>query len=664
MCPRLAVVVPIAILGLGACTDRMSGPTRPESGAFQSVGLVVPPQTIILQPDADTYIRKGAPNQNQGADLILRLQSSGHNRALLRLSSTALAEAVGAGSVISAHLQLSISRNGENWGSTGRPVDLHRLSVRWSELHATWNCAIDSNPDNASPDCTGSQLWDMGDDESPPWNPTPSASTVISREQLGTVALDVTADVVGWVSGSLEDLGWILKKRDEGQAGLVEFDSRESDEPPQLIMVVQPPPPGNTLSLSPFGSGEGRVTSVPAGIDCMYAAGAGSGTCSAVFPSATAVTLTAASASGSSFAGYRGDLNSNENTAIVSLDGDAAVSVEFARTIRLQITVRCAAVGFCGVAQASWSPFNTGEIFGRGANCFGEATCEYFYRVPSSTVMTLEAGGRVYVNIPYEIKWSGCDATDGDSRGSPARCHLTSFTRDFDLVADYTGPAPWVNGLVAHYPLDGGGADIAGGKVHATLSSPAWTHDRHTTPVSALQVSTSATNGVVTGLSTMHPLGFGKFDQFSVAAWVKADSVTTGLEPEGIVGVGATSLRVGMRVAPDGIPYAGGCFSGNPCWDTRMIAGTTTPTSLIPGRWYHLAMVYDGATRAMHFYQDGGLVGQASIPSVFGNRFTDGFFWFGGFPGSATEWFRGAVDDVRVYRRLLTHVEISELATP
>jgi hypothetical protein len=495
-----------------------------------------------------------------------------------------------------------------------------------------------------------------------PWNPTPTASTVITSGQLGTVSLDVTSDIANWVGGSQVNLGWIFKKRDEGLAGQGDFRSRESTNPPRLVLIVQSP--GFTLSLSPTGNGEGRVTSEPAGIDCVYSAGAATGSCSAAFPPATSVTLAASSPSGNSFAGYRGGVNSNDATTSVSVDEDVAVMVEFARTIRLRITVRCAENAFCGVSQAAWSPSNTGELFGRGANCFGEATCEFLYRVPSSTVMTLEAGGTVYVNIPYEIKWSGCDGTSGDSRGSPARCHLNSFNRDFELVADYAGPAPWVNGLVAHYPLDGNGNDVAGGKVHAALSSPTWAADRHGTPQMAMHVSTSGTNGVVTGLNTRHPLGFAKFDQFSIAVWVRPDSITTASSAEGIVGVGVSSLRVSMQVAPDGTPFATGCFSGAPCWDTRTSVGATTPTRLVVDRWYHLVVLYDGANRTMRLYQDGVWVGDSSIPSVFATRFTDGFFWYGGFPGSVTEWFRGSIDDVRVYRRLLTQTEISVLATP
>ena len=61
-----------------------------------------------------------------------------------------------------------------------------------------------------------------------------------------------------------------------------------------------------SISIIPGGSGNGRITSQLAGIDCTIAGGNGSGTCSAFFPTGTVVRLEARPAADSSFQGWRG----------------------------------------------------------------------------------------------------------------------------------------------------------------------------------------------------------------------------------------------------------------------------------------------------------------------------------------------------------------------
>jgi hypothetical protein len=61
-----------------------------------------------------------------------------------------------------------------------------------------------------------------------------------------------------------------------------------------------------SIAILPGGTGSGRVTSQPAGIDCTITGGNGSGSCSAFFPVGTIVRLEARPAAGSEFRGWRG----------------------------------------------------------------------------------------------------------------------------------------------------------------------------------------------------------------------------------------------------------------------------------------------------------------------------------------------------------------------
>ena len=193
--------------------------------------------TVSFEAVGDTNLRQGSPNQNQGSEAILRVRSSGHNRALVRFDEAAIeAAAAGGATLRSATLELTLADNGDNWGSTGRTVDVHRLTADWSEPGATWNCAVDSDPGNQQPDC--SSQWAGG-----AFEPTPTASALITNGLGGRLDFDVTADVAAFLAGTPND-GWIVKKTAEGASGLVDYASREA-------AAGDRPPAGRSSSTSP-----------------------------------------------------------------------------------------------------------------------------------------------------------------------------------------------------------------------------------------------------------------------------------------------------------------------------------------------------------------------------------------------------------------------------
>ena len=83
-----------------------------------------------------------------------------------------------------------------------------------------------------------------------------------------------------------------------------------------------------TVTVAGSGPGAGRVTADPVGIDCVLAAGNGSGVCAAAFPAGTAVTLTAIAADGSSFTGWTGACTGTA-VCVVTVDQALTVSAAF-----------------------------------------------------------------------------------------------------------------------------------------------------------------------------------------------------------------------------------------------------------------------------------------------------------------------------------------------
>jgi hypothetical protein len=218
------------------------------------VGVTLLPATS-LQPTADAYIKDGTQNENEGASTFLRIQSSGHNRALVAFDEQAIRAAVGNDPDYMATLRFTISDNGNNWGNTGRTVDVHRLTFPWVEGNGfiagntppnrgtgagvTWNCAIDSVISNQNDDCSGSTVWNMSNSSLWPFVATPTDTKTITNNESGVVSFDVTADVRSFVQGANQNDGWIIKKTNEGQNGMVEFGSKESATSPQLLITPQ-----------------------------------------------------------------------------------------------------------------------------------------------------------------------------------------------------------------------------------------------------------------------------------------------------------------------------------------------------------------------------------------------------------------------------------------
>jgi hypothetical protein len=205
---------------------------------------------------ADTYLRGGGgANSNEGGATFLRIQRTGSNRALVRFDPAAIGAAVSGGTLQSASLELFIETNDGNWGS-GREVDVHRVTTSWTESGATFNCPDDANPANGEPDCP--LPWNGGSFAS-----TPSATLVQTNGATGTVSFDVTADVLAFLAGG-PHFGWLIKKRDEGQNGSVEYTSRQgvAGREPRLVLDVFVIP-SSTPTHTPTQTPTATITPTP-----------------------------------------------------------------------------------------------------------------------------------------------------------------------------------------------------------------------------------------------------------------------------------------------------------------------------------------------------------------------------------------------------------------
>jgi hypothetical protein len=229
-------------IGMHTITARVNDNSGNIATATFSFEILPPGAAVtILSPAADTFLRRGAKNRNQGEESYLRIKASGWNRALIRFDAAEIA-ALRPGPVPRAILELFIEKNRNNWGAAGRTVDVHRVTAEWTELGATWNCAGDSNTANQQPDCASQ--WNGGT-----FDPSPIDTVLHTKGLSGWIQFDVTAEVNAILAGSAHH-GWIVKKTDERKAGFVLYTSREgaAGQHPRLVIGVEGPTPAPSVT--------------------------------------------------------------------------------------------------------------------------------------------------------------------------------------------------------------------------------------------------------------------------------------------------------------------------------------------------------------------------------------------------------------------------------
>lgn len=127
----------------------------------------------------------------------------------------------------------------------------------------------------------------------------------------------------------------------------------------------------------------------------------------------------------------------------------------------------------------------------------------------------------------------------------------------------------------------------------------------------------------------------------SISVWVKTADVA---QNKGIV----SGNDHGLFVVQNPDKYIGGLKLVPP---GGISVTTALPTDIVNNGWHHLAVTYDG--NAMKFYFDGALTGTTNLTGSIDNSVVDYLV--------ANGFWKGAVDDLRFYRRTLSATEVHKL---
>lgn len=218
---------------------------------------------------------------------------------------------------------------------------------------------------------------------------------------------------------------------------------------------------------------------------------------------------------------------------------------------------------------------------------------------------------------------------------------LSAPSNEVPIVVGGQQPPP--TGLIARWQLNGSASDDLGAW-NGTLFNVSPASDRKGVASGAL--SFNGTNAYI-NVGQLHP----PTSAFSISLWVKpgVSTTTTGYNLENEI-IGDAGGNRGFRVFQQGSSLyfqaqgGGGRTVGMP-----LQASDTQ-------RWIHIVGVFDGQAR---LYADGVLIDQSTVGSAYAAGTMN--LQIGRDVNLSTSYWRGLLDDIQLFSRALTAVEVSNL---
>jgi hypothetical protein len=197
------------------------------------------------------------------------------------------------------------------------------------------------------------------------------------------------------------------------------------------------------------------------------------------------------------------------------------------------------------------------------------------------------------------------------------------------------------SGLIAHVPLNGNGNDISGNGNHATLSAfgVTPTFNYLNMPTQAMFFNGGSDNGT---MSFNTPL-LNNRASFSMSYWFNLSSLTNGMSMVGQDNI----LETGFYTGPNRIVVFHPTGSAN------------VNLALGANNWQHIVVTCDNTS--MKVYLNGVLSANLAGNYALGNNAINTNIGGNVVNQSNNSWFRGALDEVRFYDRVLSAAEVALL---
>jgi hypothetical protein len=217
----------------------------------------------------------------------------------------------------------------------------------------------------------------------------------------------------------------------------------------------------------------------------------------------------------------------------------------------------------------------------------------------------------------------------------------------------YSKFPPPTNGLVAYYPFNGNANDESGNGFNGTVNGATLTTDRFNTENSAYSFN---------GENNFINLGnLGGYSSHSFSGWFKIEGQQDGWGV--LVSKLYNDLYFAMnseiRIDPDyGEGYKVSVQVGTgTIWDGPIMNNTVNSES-----WHNFVFIYDDNEKTIKVYIDNSLFGSKIVTGYSDEALTPTYigarpYW----NGPTVFFFKGKIDDVRIYNRALNSAEIQSI---
>ncbi len=216
---------------------------------------------------------------------------------------------------------------------------------------------------------------------------------------------------------------------------------------------------------------------------------------------------------------------------------------------------------------------------------------------------------------------------------------------DIETKTDFiiaTNASSIQDGLIAYYPYSGNANDHSGRNHHATSHGATNVADRFGTSAEAVSL-----DGVADYLETPYHADFDITNELTISCWIRHDA-----DPACYEDIMMKGTAYGLQFACDG----SGEIMLHLQTNTAM-QNLSSDVKPIAGYWYHVAGVYNGSIQRI--YINGVLkneVANSGAIQTNADPFTVGYKVAGD-----NAFFNGVIDEVRVYNRAFSTIEVPSL---
>jgi hypothetical protein len=258
-----------------------------------------------------------------------------------------------------------------------------------------------------------------------------------------------------------------------------------------------------------------------------------------------------------------------------------------------------------------------------------------------------------FVSSNCVSKWTGSNSTVVTGNKTlilrrnyqlPLKIDLNTTTSGVTIEGWYKVP---INGLVAWYPFNGNANDESGNANNGTVNGATLTTDRFGSSNCAYSYN-GINNYISTNISSING------NNITLSAWFTMSSIDNSV----------LRTMIGSRVGPEvftGIGYFPSVYGlyFHLIGDTlnQTIVLNKTNYSFTTSTWYHVLGTSDG--KVSKLYLNGVLIDSETHPT--NNSIIQAKILFGFDQISSSRYWKGKIDDIGIWNRVLTQQEITDL---